>query len=93
MIKKILIAGYIILATSLTVQGADKWTGPTSPIDPMWGLKGSSVMAEILRENTVQTYTPPQINRIPLEDIQTPAERGRTLEDAYQQGKADGQRG
>ena len=84
MIKKILIAAYIILATSLTVHGADKWTGPTSSLDPMWGLKGSSVMTEILREGTVQTYTPP--------DIQTPSERGRALEDAYEQGKADGRK-
>jgi hypothetical protein len=92
MVKKIFIATYIILATSLTVHGADKWTGPTSSLDPMYGLKGSSVMAEILRGNTVQTYMPPQINRTPLSDLQTPLERGRSLEDAYQQGKADGQR-
>lgn len=51
MIKKILITSYIVLATSLTVQGADRWTGPTSPIDPMWGMKGSSIMAEALRDN------------------------------------------
>ena len=82
MLKKILIAAYIILATSLTVHGADKWTGPTSPLDPMWGLKGSSVMTEILREGTVQT---------PL-DIQTPFEHRRALEDAYEQGKADGRK-
>ena len=92
MVKKIIIATYIILATSLTVHGADTWTGPTTPLDPMWGLKGSSVMAEILRENTVQTYAPPQINRIPLDELQTPLERGRALEDAYEQGKADGRR-
>lgn len=88
-----LIAVYIILATSLTVHGAERWTGPTSSLDPMWGLKGSSVMTEILRENTVQTYTPPQINRISPDDLQTPLERGRSLEDAYERGKADGRRG
>ena len=83
--KKSLIAVYIILATSLTVHGADKWTGPTSSLDPMWGLKGSSVMAEILRDNTVETYTPPQ-------SLQTPLERSRALEDAYEQGKKDGRK-
>lgn len=85
MLKKILIAAYIILATSLTTHGADTWTGPTSPLDPMWGLKGSSVMAEILRENTVQTYAP-------LQPIQTPRQQ-RALEDAYEQGRRDGRKG
>ena len=81
MLKKFLIAVYIILATSLTVHGADKWTGPTSSLDPMWGLKGSSVMAEILRDNTVQTYTP----------LQSPRQQ-QALEDAYEQGKRDGRK-
>ena len=84
MVKKILIAGYIVLATSLTVHGADTWTGPTTPLDSMWGLKGSSVMTEILRENTVQTYTPPQ-------SLSTFRQQ-QALEDAYEQGKRDGKR-
>jgi hypothetical protein len=77
MIKKILITGYIILATSLTAHPTDKWTGPTSPIDPMWGLTGSSLMSEALR-------TPSISERFAA------SQRDSDLQDAYEQGKRDG---
>lgn len=48
--KKLLLISIIILSTT-PIFAADKWTGPTSPIDPMWGMSGSSIMAEALRNN------------------------------------------
>ncbi len=48
--KKLFIIFYIVFFTPLTVQ-SQQWTGPTSPIDPMWGSKGSSIMSEALRDN------------------------------------------
>jgi len=54
-IKKFLIISYIILSTTFT-HAADRWTGPTSPTSPMWGLTGSSIMAEALRENPQSQY-------------------------------------
>ena len=50
--KRILIAAAITLFTCGLVHAADKWTGPISPIDPMWGMRGSSIMAEALRDRT-----------------------------------------
>jgi len=76
MLKKILIISYIVLSTTLT-HAADKWSGPTTPIDPMWGLKGSSIMVEALR-------TQPQSN--PLMDL----EREGELKKAYEKGKGVG---
>jgi hypothetical protein len=47
--KKLLIL-LTLLIPSITLA-ADRWTGPTSPINPMWGSKGSSIMSEALRDN------------------------------------------
>lgn len=48
--KKVVLVGVFLLIAS-TSHARDKWTGPTSPIDPMWGMSGSSIMAEALRDN------------------------------------------
>jgi len=32
----------------------DRWTGPTSSLDPLWGAKGSSIMTEALRQPSYQ---------------------------------------
>jgi hypothetical protein len=49
--KKLILIGAFLLIAS-TSHAADRWTGPTSPIDPMWGLSGSSIMAEALRDQS-----------------------------------------
>lgn len=48
--KRLLLSATMVLCASLTAHAGSKWTGPTSPIDPMWGMKGSSIMAEALRD-------------------------------------------
>lgn len=78
--KKLFIIGYIILATSTTTYAGGKWSGPTSPIDPMWGLKGSSIMSEALRSPDITVIVPP---------IQVGPSQG-DLDAAYERGKAEG---
>jgi hypothetical protein len=75
MLKKVLITGYIVLSTTLT-HATDKWTGPTSPIDPMWGMKGSSIMAEALRDN-------------PLPNPLLDSEKDKAVKEAYEAGRRD----
>ena len=78
MLKKILIISYIVLSTSFT-HAADRWSGPTSPTDPMWGMKGSSLMAEALRDQSAS-------------DQLLNLERKVAIKEAYEMGKSDGQR-
>lgn len=48
--KSLIIALVFTLSNLAPVMAGDKWSGPTSPIDPMWGMSGSSIMAEGLRD-------------------------------------------
>lgn len=70
-----LVALFVLIPT---VTFAEKWTGPTSPIDPMWGMKGSSIMSEALRSNPPQVFIP---NNHPSQN---------DLDAAYERGKAEG---
>jgi len=47
--KRLILTCVFILIAS-TSYARDKWIGPTSSIDPMWGMKGSSIMVEALRD-------------------------------------------
>lgn len=75
--KKFIVVSIIVLSATSAFAGG-KWSGPTSPIDPMWGLKGSSIMSEALRSN------PPQIV------IPDSRPSQRDLDAAYKRGKAEG---
>ena len=61
--KRFVIAAAITLFTCGLAYAADKWTGPISPIDPMWGMRGSSIMAEALRDRTQEFQQQQQMRR------------------------------
>ena len=43
-----------VLSCPFQSYAGDRWTGPTSSLDPLWGLKGSSIMTEALRQPSYQ---------------------------------------
>lgn len=80
--KKLLVVGYIVFATTTSALAGDKWSGPTSPIDPMWGLKGSSIMSEALRSPDIPIVIAPTPTGPSQDD----------LDAAYERGKVDAQK-
>jgi hypothetical protein len=77
--KKLFLLGCIVLSTTSAFAGG-KWSGPTSPIDPLWGMKGSSIMSEALRSPDIAVVVPP---------MQVGPSQG-DLDAAYERGKAEG---